>query len=638
MYTIDNLFATTDLAAVRIGGSVGHLLGKLIEGRITSQEARDGGYREAEDAFKNRIDDQIIVGYWQGEFWGKWVISAARVCRHTGDRELAEFLRQGCYALMSYQREDGYIGTYKDSLNMFACDRQEAKKVVGWECNWNWNVWCRKYTLWGLMECYLLLKDPKILDAACRHASHLIKELRDNHIRLCDTGTFNGLPSGSIIKPMLLLWETTGDQKYLDFSIEAAGDWDRPDGRCPNLIANARSGKPVHEWYPESQTWAKAYEMMSCLDGLLELYRVTGKRDYFEAVEAIYERLLEAEYNTVFSVGFNDIFGHAANKINAASEPCDVIHWLRVSYELFMLTGKSRYLDLFELAFYNSFLAGVYRDGKWGSRGVRSAGRHITALQQAGFTKNHCCVNNLPRGFMNMAQAIAVQGKDGIRLNLFSEAEVTLQAPDGKPIHIRIGGDYLQHGLAEIEIDNTSADSVPLFVRIPVWSRETTVRINGKSQPATAGEYLETTLAPGATRLEIQFDRTPSLCEFPHELEEYGPKHWAIQRWTLGASDSVSYVPPELMAKERMCTLRVGPLLLARSKRIGNTVEEMFGGKTVCGKNYRCKVTPFPMPNVRCGFQVEFVSADDRFSTTMCDYASAGNEILDDEAHFNIYV
>ena len=44
------------------------------------------------------------------------------------------------------------------------------------------------------------------------------------------------------------------------------------------------------------------------------------------------------------------------------------------------------------------------------------------------------------------------------------------------------------------------------------------------------------------------------------------------------------------------------------------------------------------MLNVRCGFNVEFVSADDRFATPMCDYASAGNEILDDEAHFSIYV
>ena len=638
MYKTDNLFATTDLSDVRVKGSVGELLDKLIAGRITSREAQDGGYREAEDAFKNRIDDQIIVGYWQGEFWGKWVISAARVCRYTGDPELAEFLRRGCHALLSYQREDGYIGTYRNSLNVFACDRQEAKKVVGWECNWNWNVWCRKYTLWGLVECYMLLEDPAILDGACRHASHLIKELRDNGIRLCDTGTFNGLPSGSIIKPMLLLWEITGNQEYRDFAVEAAGYWDLPDGRCPNLIANARSGKPVHEWYPESQTWAKAYEMMSCLDGLLELYRVTGNRDYFAAVEAIYERLLEEEYSTVFSVGFNDIFGHAADKINAVSEPCDVIHWLRISYELFMLTGKSRYMDVFELAFYNPYLAGVYSDGKWGSRGVRSAGRHITALLQAGFTKNHCCVNNLPRGFMNMAQAIAVKGRDGIYLNLFSEADVTLHAADGKPIRIRIGGAYLQDGMARIEIDSASEIPVPLFVRIPAWSLETSVRVNGKESPATAGAYLEAELTPGSTRVEIQFDRTPALREFPREVHEPSPDHWSCKRWTLAPSDSVSYVPPGCMAQKRMSTLHVGPLLLARSKRIGNTAEEMFGGRTVCGKDYQCTVTPAPMPRVRCGFRVEFVSEDDRFSTPMCDYASAANDILDDDAYFSIYV
>ena len=215
---------------------------------------------------------------------------------------------------------------------------------------------------------------------------------------------------------------------------------------------------------------------------------------------------------------------------------------------------------------------------------------------------------------------------------------MTLYAPDGKTIAIRIDGDYLQNCFASVEIANGSTCPVPLLVRIPAWSKKTSVRINGQEQPAVAGAYHRIELVPGTTLLEIHFDRTPVLCEFPYELEEYGPDHWAIKRWTLGPSDAVSYVPAELMARKRMSTLRVGPLLLARSKRIGNAVEEMFGGKTVCGKDYQCTVTPAPMPNVRCGFHVEFVSADDRFSTPMCDYASAGNEILADEAHFSIFV
>lgn len=638
MYQIENLFATTDLANVRIEGSIGDLLDRFIDQRITSDYARNEIYREAEDAFKNCKDDETIVGYWQGEFWGKWMISAARVCRYTGDAELKQFIHKSVHKMLTYQRQDGYIGTYKDSLNVYACDRSEAEKVVGWPSNWNWNVWCRKYTLWGLVECYQLTGDQAILQAAERHASQLIDELHDNQIRICDTGVFCGLPSSSIIKPMVLLSEITGDQKYLDFAVETASYWDLDDNRCPNLIRNAATGKPVHEWYPQSQTWAKAYEMMSCLDGLLELYRATGEVTYFTAVQNIYDLLLQHESNAVCSVGYNDMFAHAARQINAVSEPCDTIHWMRLSYELFMLTGDSRYMDHFELAFYNAFLAGVYRDGKWGSRGVRSAGRHITALLQAGMTKNHCCVNNMPRGFMNMAQAIALSGKDGFYLNFFSEAAITLRAADGKPVHIEIAGGFLQTCVATVTVDNTSDMPVSLHIRIPAWSRTTIIQTAECTYTPSCGSFFPLTIRPGKTSLLLKFDQTPILHVYPDDPAAYQPDEWFIRRWTLSQSESQSYVPRDYMVTGPVGTLRFGPTLLARSKRIGSTSEELFGKEAVCVKDCTCSISPKPLEDVRCGFQVEFISGKHRFSTMMCDYASAGNELLYDEDCFNLFL
>lgn len=50
------------------------------------------------------------------------------------------------------------------------------------------------------------------------------------------------------------------------------------------------------------------------------------------------------------------------------TELCDVIHFMRLGGELYKLTGDSSYLDYFELAFVNPFMAGVTRDGSWGAR------------------------------------------------------------------------------------------------------------------------------------------------------------------------------------------------------------------------------------------------------------------------------
>jgi len=643
MLAVSNKISSLDLSQIVIRGSVGNLLDRLVENRITSDEAKSVIYQEAEDAFKNQVDDQTIVGYWQGEFWGKWMISAARVCRYLGHEDLRAFIDTAAHRLISYQREDGYIGTYRDSGNVFACDRDKARAVVGWPCNWNWNIWCRKYTLWGLLEAYQLLGDQTILDAAVRFADQLIGELHDHSIQLCDTGTFNGLPSGSIIKPMTLLWELTGSQRYLSFAVEAAESWDRPDGRIPNLIANARSKKPLHTWYPEPQTWAKAYELMSCLDGLLALYRATGTAKYMHAVETIHCLLEQDEKNILFSVGFNDIFAHAAPLINAVSEACDVIHWMRINYELFALTGQSRYMDLFELAFYNAFLASVYSDGRWGSRGVRSSGRHITSYQ-TGLRHNHCCVNNLPRGFMNMAQAAVMLEGDAICINLYSEWTAKITLPDGRMANINLGGSFLQEGHAVITVAITGGDpgsqdrSVPLKIRIPAWSHQTTVNVNSRSLTPPAGGYLSLDVTPGQTVLDVHFDLTPRLAIFPVEPVHYAPDDFRSQRWTLDATNPISYVPYEDMVWQRMHTLQVGPLLLARSKKIGHTEQTLFSGRSLCTPGMACRVTPQPLPGVCCGFLVALGDPDHLVRTVMCDYASAANDILDDPRSFCIYL
>ena len=67
------------LQDTRLGGYAGFLSARFFEERIFSEEAYNGVFREAEDAFREKLDDQTIIGYWRGEFWGKLVISAARV-------------------------------------------------------------------------------------------------------------------------------------------------------------------------------------------------------------------------------------------------------------------------------------------------------------------------------------------------------------------------------------------------------------------------------------------------------------------------------------------------------------------------------------------------------------------------------
>ena len=338
-YTKENIINKTPLENVEIGGYTADLMNVFFEKRIFGDYGKNVVYKEAESAFETCADDEGIVGIWQGEFWGKWIISAVRVYKHTKNQELKDFIHKGALKNIGFQRENGYIGTYKNSENFIPPDVKETLKIMGWECDWNWNIWCRKYTLWALLE---------------------------------------------------------------------------------------------------------VYEMMSCFDGLIELHRVTGDEKYLTVCKNFYE-----------------------------------------------------------LAFYNPLLASSYKDGMWGARGARTHGRHITVDEQAKFKHNHCCVNNMPRGYMNMAEACVMQSADAIYINLYTEVNATLK--DGTTVVI--SGDYLANSSAKIEIDFKDNSPCDVKLRIPQWSDKNTVVADGVTYSPETGYF---TVKPQNNKcvIKVQFDIT----------------------------------------------------------------------------------------------------------------------------------
>lgn len=628
-YKVGYIWNPLPLEAIHFQGSVAQQADTFFEARVKSDFAHDVIYQETEEQFRLRNDDEKPVGMWRGEFWGKWIISACRVARYDRDAGLTEFIRNAAKNVIATADEDGYIGSYRDPENVLPCDPEEGLAVVGALCNFNWNIWCRKYTLWGLIEAYELTKDQEILDAAVRFTDQLIGMLDRLGLKITECGTFNGLPAGSIMKPVLILYRITGKEAYLKLALSIAEDWEREDGKVPNLITNALSMKPVHEWYEAPEKWAKAYEMMSCLDGLLELYRITGTLKYLHAVENMYELLWTHEQNLLFSVGFNDQFAHGGAWPNSISEPCDVIHWIRVCYELHCLTGNVKYMDTIERSFYNAFLASAFKDGKWGARGVRSVGRHMVAKGQAGMQHSHCCVNNMPRGFLNAAQCFVMQGQDGLTINLYTDFTAQSELAD-----VKISGSYLRDGKVQITLD--AKKDFELRLRIPDWSAHTLLNgqeIVGQQSGAQKG-YYTLAVKKGSSELALWFELRPVLRELKEAPEHFPSQDFRVRRYVY---DNI--VTEEMMTWDRRATLLYGPLLLTRSKLVGNTEEEMFASETVAHKGYHCEVVPVEADHVNYAFRVKFTGDDESAETVMCDYASGSNVAsYDDMKLFHIFV
>jgi hypothetical protein len=131
-----------------------------------------------------------------------------------------------------------------------------------------------------------------------------MKELKDRNALIVKQGNHRGMAASSVLEPICLLYARSGEKKYLDFAEEIVRQWETPDG--PQLISKSavpvaeRFPKPKNSWYGWEQG-QKAYEMMSCYEGLLELYRLTAKPEYKKAVENTWERIRNSELNVAGS-------------------------------------------------------------------------------------------------------------------------------------------------------------------------------------------------------------------------------------------------------------------------------------------------------------------------------------------------
>lgn len=602
----------TDLREVRLQGVPAEKMNAFLRERMLTEFAQKEIFGEARSAFETRDDDELHAGggYWRGEFWGKLMLSTARASIYLQDPALNQFIKEECYRMMALQDEDGYLGSYSDKelILIKPEDRPRVREAYGWYTIWN--LWNRKYTIWAMFAAYKATGDEAILSSVTRQMDQWIDMTHRQGVRLKETGQpdMQGLPSMSILKPLLLLYTETGKQKYLDYAKEIVADWDVEGGTPPDFYQNARRPVPLTEWYPEPENWAKCYEMMSCLDGVLEYARVTGDERSLKTVMAIRDNLAETELNPMGSVGFCDKFMGARNRLNGITEVCDAIHWIRLNYDLFMMTGDPKYVDSMELCYFNAFLAGIYRDGTWSAFAVRSHMRH-ELQHQCGYAYNHCCTNNVPRTFMDIAEAVlSLDEKGTVYVNFYQDAVASI---DG--VKVEITGNYPVNDQVHIRI--TSPEKRTVKFRIP-----------GFGQKDASWETLK--IKAGVTEHILTFDMEPRIVDIAAENDPQdamtNPVSWVRNRWKVqnGNEDIVAAyrtTPASYVMR--------GPLLLAKSRNAGASIRDLTDTHTVRHQSYQVSLEPV-RPKDTWGMWKIYLTKDGctPVVSTVCDYQSAADK------------
>jgi DUF1680 family protein len=573
------------LAPATSVGLNGYLAGQLdgsINNRILEQD-----YNRLIAPFKpeNRTETRM----WQSEFWGKWFTSAALAYRYQPSPELKKVLDQAVAGLLATQTPDGYIGNYAPAHRLD-----------------QWDIWGRKYCMLGLISHYELFGDKKSLLAATRVADNLFDDLKKKDGIIVTKGNYRGMAASSVLEPVCLLYRHTNNKKYLDFAIEIVRQWETTDG--PQLISKAtvdvskRFSKPA-SWYSPEQG-QKAYEMMSCYEGLLELYRITGNAGYRKAVEDTWTNIRNTEINIAGSGASAEMwFGGKAIEnipIHHYQETCVTVTWIKLSEQLLRLTGEAKYADEVERAYYNALLGSTSNQGATWAKYTPLNGQRLAGSEQCGMGLN-CCEASGPRALFAIPTHIVMAQQEGIRVNYFADGTFSLKSPKGNKVTVIQHTTYPVSGTVDIEVNPDKEETMEIAIRIPAWSESTSLKVNNDEvNNLHAGQYV--TLKrnwKSGDKISLELDMRGRVIETGATLRSN-----AIMR---------------------------GPIVLARDSRFEGVDLEAVLKPVTKDKSYVELVPVANAAGALMAFQAMFIpesyteGAREPVKITLCDYASAGN-------------
>ncbi len=624
-------YAPPALGNVKLKGVPGMRTDACIRARAYSDWARGDMYDEAVNAFKTHWDDEGTRSGWQNEYWGKTMLCFAGAIAYTGDPGLRDWAVGKTHAfLKEYQHPNGYLSTY--AKEDFLRKNPESPDAL---THWCFNIWGRKYTMWALVELARATGDETCRRAAEKMLDHLIAQLRRLGTPIDKTGSWHGISSMSILRPVVELYRDTGKQEYLAFAKDIIRGLDAEPAGPGTIMRNAFRKDKIKDWYPKATFWAKAYETMSCLEGMVDYYRATGDKRVLDAVMAFHDHLVKEELNPMRSAGFFDHFLDARHRANGMTELCDVTHWIRLNRELFLLTGESKYADHVEEAFYNAFLAGVQPDGRWGAHIVRSHGtRHLSAPHQTGMLEHQCCPDNMMRTYFDWAGTVAGIAPDGtLAVVLYSDADVSLP---GVSLSL-MGGYPYADGPVTVSVRRDAPGKIRF--RVPYWSK--TVMVNGKTETPSGG-WFQVDAPAGASSWQIGFDLSPRIARSEARQEAIPPSPMSaghggdINKYTV---HFMEWNTPDMAGLSRSTpALQVfrGPLVLAKGRMAGTPRDETLFATTLFDCDWDVTLKTLPATPVTAGvpalWRLTFKRGVEEHEVQVSDFASVSN--IDDPSNW----
>ena len=367
---------------------------------------------------------------WAGEFAGKYLISAIQALRMTERPDLRSSVAQTVAALIATQADDGYLGPFTRDARLKG----------------NWDLWGHYHCMLALLMWHEATGDAAALKA-CRAAADLVcATFLPGPLRVYDAGSHE--MNMAIIHALGRLYRVTREPRYLHMMREIEKDWERAGDYL-------RTGLSGLEYF---QTPRPRWESLHDLEGLVELYRITGEPKYRTAFEHHWRSILRWDRRN--TGGFSSGEQATGNPYaSTAIETCCTVAWMATSVDMLQLNGDSRTADELELSLFNGILGAQHPSGRWCTYntpmdGAREASAHSIVFQsRAGTPELNCCSVNGPRGLGMLTDWAVMSMPDGLVVNYYGPGMFQGKLTDNTPVALTWQTDYPVSGSVLLRVE-----------------------------------------------------------------------------------------------------------------------------------------------------------------------------------------
>jgi hypothetical protein len=420
------------------------------------------------DNFK--IAAKLMEGRWEGDFG-------------FNDSDLFKIIEGASYGLMA--RADAKMDAYLDQLIEYIAAAQEPDGYLytAWTARAREDgrrriTCCYDKQQWdNLPSSHELYNVGHMYESAVAHwqatgkRSYLDAAVKNADL-ICEVfgpGKHEGVPGHQEIEVGLVkLYRATGDEKYLK---QAKWFLDQR-GRDGHKDAYMQSHAPVIE-----QTEAVGHAVRACYmySGMADVAALTGDAAYLRAIDAIWDNVANKKLYITGGVGARhggEAFGDDYELPNASAycETCANIANVYWNHRMFLLHGRSKFIDVMERSLYNGVISGVSLDGKYFfyPNPLESDGNYA----RSEWFGCACCPGNITRFLASVSGYVyAVRGQE-LYVNLFGQSQASMEI-DGKKIALTQETRFPWDGKIAIQVKpETDGQTFVMKIRIPDWATD----------------------------------------------------------------------------------------------------------------------------------------------------------------------